>query len=119
MGDIRMGADNASLAELVAEVRRAAADMSDGDARTNARIDAIEKSLNALMVKVQRPGALMTASDDEALERKEASDYCVLRRNITVPKSDGNNIIYMPSSTEIDEAITARRGQAQLTRIIE
>jgi hypothetical protein len=109
-----MGAE--SLAELVEEVRKAAVSMADGDTKTNQRIDTIEKSVNEIYKRVQRPGPEGGPANDNDLIRKEAADFCVLRHNVTVPKSDGN-VIYLPSPAEIDNAITARTALASLWRL--
>src|SRR5262245_48921051 len=103
------------LAELVSEVRRVAADINSGDTKTNQRIDVLQKALDGVLLRLNRPGA--AADNDNIDERKQASDFCVLRRNITVPKSDGNTVIYLPSPTEIDEARTACRGLRNLWRL--
>ena len=100
-------AQESSLAELVEEIRKAAEGMADGDARTNARIDTIEKSLNALMVKVQRPGSDRSANDNDLI-RKEAADFCVLRRNVTVPKSESLHPQQAPSIRAANPASDSR-----------
>src|SRR5262249_41990616 len=111
-------AQETSLAALVEEVRKAAASMADGDERLRARVDTIEKSVNEIYRRVQRPGADNSGTDSGDV-RKEASDFCVLRRHITVPKSDGGNVIYTPSSAEIDDAMTARTALTNLWRLAD
>jgi len=106
-----------SLAKLVNEIRKAAADMVDGDARTNARIDQLAKSLDGVLVRLNRPGTERGASDNEIEIRKQAADFCILRRNVTVPKSDGGANNYVPSPSEIDDAITARTALTNLWRL--
>ena len=102
-----MGAE--SLAELVAEVKAASAAFERGVSRTNERIDTLERSVNNLMVKVQRPGADNSAAGDIEI-RKQAADFCVLRRNVTVPKADGSASSYTPSPAEIaTRLLKARR----------
>ncbi|HMF27390.1 MAG TPA: hypothetical protein VKE42_01375, partial [Candidatus Cybelea sp.] len=98
-------------------MKAAAANMADGDARTNERINAIAKSLDGVLVRLNRPASDRYPNDDEVNERKEAADFCVLRRNVTVPKTDGNNTPYTPSSTEIEDARTACRGLRNLFRL--
>src|SRR5262245_17036307 len=61
--------DLSGLAELVKEVRAASENMAAADETTRQRIDAIEKSLNVLLLKANRPGAEMTASDGELFDR--------------------------------------------------
>ena len=73
------------------------------------------KSLDGVLVKLNRPGA--EGANDNIDERKEASDFCILRRNITVPKSDGSNIVYLPTPAELEEARTACRGLRNLWRL--
>src|SRR5262249_40401920 len=109
-----MAHDN--LAALVDEVRRAAADIASGDTRTNARIDILQKALDTVLFRLNRPGP-EGAANDNVDERKEASDFCILRRNVTIPKSDGSNVVYLPSPAEIDEARSACRGLRNLWRL--
>src|SRR5262249_39657615 len=70
-----------------------------------------------VLVRLNRPGSDRGANDNNAdLIRKQAADFCVLRRNVTVPKADGN-VIYLPSPMEIDEAVTARAARTSLWRL--
>src|SRR5215831_2990984 len=115
MGDRPM-AQESSLAELVAEIRKAAADMCDGDAKTNARIDALAKSLDTVLVRLNRPGPEFSANDNEIELRKDAHDYCCVRHAVQVPKDDGR-VTYEPSPAEIDEAIMARKALSHLWRV--
>ena len=48
-------AQESSLAALVEEVRAAATDMADGDAKTNARIDHLSKSLDSVLIRLNGP----------------------------------------------------------------
>jgi hypothetical protein len=76
-----MGAEG--LAELVAEIQKARDSIEQGDVRTNARIDTIEKSLNALLVKVNRPGAEFAANDNNSdFVRKDAIGLCYVRHKL-------------------------------------
>src|SRR5262249_28808654 len=109
-----MGAE--SLAELVAEVKAASAAFERGDSRTNERIDTLERSVNNLMVKVQRPGAEATGASDNDLIRKDAHELCILKHQLTVPKNDGMST-YSPSPSEIDEATAYRCGLQNLWRV--
>jgi HK97 family phage major capsid protein len=108
---------SAELADLVKEIKTASENIAQADAKASQRIDAIEKSINALYVKVNRPGSIQTTSDDEALERKDAIGLCKTRRALTVPKIDaGVSDNYQPSSAEIDDGLLARRGIKNLWR---
>src|SRR5262249_49473535 len=102
---------------LVREVKAASENMAAADETTRQRIDAIEKSLNALLIKSNRPGAEYTTSDRELLERKSAIGLCKTRRALTVPKIDpGASDDYEPSPAEIDTALCARRGIRKMWR---
>jgi hypothetical protein len=71
-----------------------------------------------VLVRLNRPGAHRSANDNNAdLVRKEAADFCTLRRNVTVPKSDGSASSYVPSSAEIDDAMLARTTLTNLWRL--
>jgi HK97 family phage major capsid protein len=108
-----MGAE--SLAELVDEVRKAARSIEQGDTRTNQRIDVLQKALDALCVRMNRPGADTSAANDND-ERKDATDLCILKHALSVPKDDGLSAIYAPSPAEIDQARAYRRGLRALWR---
>jgi len=107
-------AQESSLAALVEEVRAAAASMEAGDTKTNARIDHLAKSLDGVLVRLNRPGADHSASNDNDI-RKDAHDLCILKRQLTVPKDDGMSV-YEPSPSEIDDAQNYRRGLRGLWR---
>jgi HK97 family phage major capsid protein len=108
-------AQESSLAALVEEVRAAAADMADGDAKTNARIDHLSKSLDSVLIRLNRPGAEPGAANDNDLIRKEAIGLCHVRRALQVPKNDGMTT-YEPSHAEIEDAQNYRRGLHSLWR---
>ena len=102
-----MGAE--SLAALVEEVRAAAASMEAGDTKTNARIDHLAKSLDGVLIRLNRPGAEFTANDNNAdFVRKDAIGLCHIQRALQVPKNDGMTT-YEPSLAEIDDAQNYRR----------
>src|SRR5262249_23314324 len=46
-----MAYENEGLGELVAQIKQASANIADGDARTNKRLDQIKQSVNALYLK--------------------------------------------------------------------
>lgn len=104
------------LTALVEEVRRASSSLEAGDTKTNKRIDELAQSINELFRKAGRPGTMITA-DDEISERKSAIGLCHTRRNLTTPKIDaGVSDDWTPSSSEIDQALTARRAMKALFR---
>jgi len=94
-----------SLAELVAEVRAAAASMEAGDTKTNARIDHLSKALDGVLIRLNRPGADRSANDNDADIRKSATELCVLKHKLQMPKDDGS-AIYVPSPDQVEEAVT-------------
>jgi hypothetical protein len=54
-----------------AQIKQASENIADSDARTARRIERIEKSVNDIYLKVNRPGGSWhTADDDEVSERK-------------------------------------------------
>jgi len=98
------------LYELAEEISKARESLETGDTKTNARIDGIEKSVDALFRRVNRRGAEGAANDNEVLLRKDAIGLCRTRRALTIPKIDaGVSDDYEPSPSEIDEALTARK----------
>ena len=106
----RTNAMGVELYELAEEISKARESLETGDTKTNARIDGIEKSVDALFRRVNRRGAEGAANDNEVLLRKDAIGLCRTRRALTIPKIDaGVSDDYEPSSSEIDEALTARR----------
>jgi HK97 family phage major capsid protein len=109
-----MGYESSNLAELVEQIKAASANITAGDVRTNARIDDIEKAVNEVLRKAGRPGF----SDDgfDGGERKSAIEMCKVRHGERVPKDDGVTKVYSPSSSEIDEALAARRAFSHVIR---
>jgi len=97
-------AQESSLADLVAEVRAAAASMEAGDTKTNARIDHLSKALDGVLIRLNRPGA-DRGNDGDADIRKSATELCVLKHKLQMPKDDGSNV-YVPSPDQVEEAIT-------------
>lgn len=103
-----MGAAAAELQELVAEIKKASANISDSDARVNGRIDQIKKSGNELFKKVSRP-AFSAERDDDDLARKDATQLCIINHALVVPKNDGNTAEYVPlNSTLPGSCVRAR-----------
>jgi hypothetical protein len=104
------------LTELCEEVRRVRAGLDQGDARTNSRIDKLEASLNALLLKSNRPGPGRETADDEVAERADARSSCIVKHALTIPRNDGNTAEYTPSASEIDEALLAKKAIRSLFR---
>jgi len=63
--------------------------------KTDWRIDQIEKSVNELFKKVSRPG-FSAERDDDDLARKDATQLCIIKHALVVPKNDGNTAEYVP-----------------------
>ena len=104
------------LGSLVSEIRQASANIAEAGGRTAKRFEAIEKSVDELYLKANRPGGL-GASDNADYERKSAIEMWRTRRNLTIPKIDaGVADHYTPSSNEIDEALVARKALKSLFR---
>lgn len=89
-----MSAEPLELHQLIDEIRQARAGLDRGDAKTNGRIDQIEKSVNALFKKVSRPG-FSAERDDDDLARKDATQLCIIKHALVVPKNDGNTPEYV------------------------
>src|SRR5262245_23287311 len=100
--------------ELVEEIRRARDGLDRGDARTNSRIDKLETSLNAVLLRTNRPGR--EPVDDDVAERADARGLCIIKHALTIPKNDGNTAEYTPSASEIDEALLAKKAIRSLFR---
>src|SRR5262249_41295642 len=63
----RTNAMGVELNELAEEISKARESLETGDTKTNARIDGIEKSVDALFRRVNRRGAEGAANDNEVL----------------------------------------------------
>jgi hypothetical protein len=76
------------------------------------------KFLQRIVSKNFETRAHYVADDDAALARKSATKMCKIRRTaLTVPKIDGGVCDdYVPSSSEVDEALTARKALKALFR---
>lgn len=107
--------DYAGLGSLVAEIKEASRNIELGDAETNKKLAAFEKSLNELWLRTGRPGREWHSDDD--IERKDAIGLCQVKHDLTIPANDGTRKAeYFPSSSEIDEALTARKAIQTLFR---
>jgi HK97 family phage major capsid protein len=110
-------ASDTDLTALVDEIRQASGAFERGDNAVNRRVDKLETSINELFRKTSRPGADWVADDDAAFACKSATEMCKVRRALTVPKIDGGVADdYTPSSSEIDEALAARKALKSLFR---
>lgn len=111
-----MGMEN--LSDLIAEIRQARDDLGGmldtRDNRFTKRFEAIESSINNLYLKTSRPGRERVS--DDADERKDAHDLCIIKHDLQQPKNDGTQPGYEPSSQEIDDALTARKAMNSLLR---
>jgi hypothetical protein len=76
------------LVDLVAEVRKMSEGLEQGDAKTNLRIQEIEKCVNDLVRRVSRPG-FNGERADEVSERADARALCITKHALQVPKNDG------------------------------
>jgi HK97 family phage major capsid protein len=119
-----MTAHVTEVAELVAEIKAASENIAAADAhnkqaltRIETKQESLETSVNDIWKRISRPGAEHVVDDDAALARKSASELCRIRRSLTVPKLDiGVADDYAPSSSEIDEALAARKALKSLFR---
>jgi HK97 family phage major capsid protein len=103
------------LGPLVQEIREASRSIEASDNRTTRRVDELEVSVNTLYKKFGRPG--METHIDDVSERKSATEMCHIRRALTVPKCDGvSTTEYIPGSSEVDEAMAARRAFKAMLR---
>ena len=57
LGVCVMSYEDRGLVSLVEQIKQASANIADGDARMNQRIDGIETSVNELLKRANRPGA--------------------------------------------------------------
>ena len=112
----------AGLPQLVQEIKLASENIRKSDDANRYKLEnlesryaALENSVNDLYKRTGRPGAEWTA-DDASFERKSAIEMCKTRHNERLPKSDLLTTEYTPSSTEIEEAIVARRALPSLMR---
>ena len=67
--------EDRGLVSLVEQIKRASANIADGDARMNQRIDELAQSVNELYLKANRPGAGWESKDDNTFEKKMRSDF--------------------------------------------
>ena len=97
-----------SFADLVRELKELGAGIVAGDTKTNARIDVLQKALDVLTIRMNRPGA--EGANDNDLERKDAVGLCRIRRSLTTPKIEaGLTDDYSPAASEVDAALMFRK----------
>jgi len=73
----------------------------------------MQRALDQLYLRVNRPGA--AAGNDDDVAHRSAVAHCILKHDLVVPKNDGAPA-YVPSASDIDEALSARTGLAMLFR---
>lgn len=109
--------DYSGLSSLMDEIRQCSDAISLGDSKFTAGLKSLESSVNDLYRQTHRPGAEWHSADDEAFERKSATEMCRVRRALNMPRDDGlRTTEYVPGSGEIDEALAARRAFKQMIR---
>jgi hypothetical protein len=86
-----------SLKDILDDVRTASANIGSHSTATAQRIAAVEKSVNELYLKANRPGGFGGGDRDSDVERKDAAALCRIKHEIDVPKNDGG-AEYVPSS---------------------
>jgi HK97 family phage major capsid protein len=96
--------------DLAAEIRKASQILERGDAR----IDAIEGAVNALLLKAGRPG--YSGDYGDGSDRADAADWCAIRKQLQQPKDDGLQPDWRPTSDEIAGAQTAKKALSKLWR---
>jgi HK97 family phage major capsid protein len=107
------------IPQLIKEIKEARQAVEGRDAKMAQRFAEIEKSVNDLFVRVGRPGggeSLGGYAGDAGLERKDAIGLCLTKHMLAVPKVDGVQPEYVPTSGEIDEALTAKKAISKLFR---
>jgi HK97 family phage major capsid protein len=102
------------LADFLKEAKEIRDSIGTADDAREKRLDGLERSMNDVLRKVSRPGFGGGDRVDD-LERKDAIEYCILRHELDVPKTDGQ-AAYTPSSAEIENAVLATRGLHTLFR---
>ena len=104
-----MSYQDGNLASVAAQIERASANLALADAKTGGEFAAIRKDLDELFRRTGRPGG---SSDgfDASDERRSAITMCKTRHDLLTPKIDaGAPDHWEPSSSEVDEAMIARR----------
>ena len=103
-----------SLSDILKDVRTASANIDAHNTATTQRIEAVEKSVNELYLKANRPG--FGGDRDGDVERKDAAQLCRIKHDLATPKNDGLSGEYVPSSSEVDEAMLANKAMRGLFR---
>jgi HK97 family phage major capsid protein len=102
------------LGDLIREIREASANLDQRDANTMKRFETLEKSVNEIFLKANRPGR--EGGGFETDEHKTARDLCILKHDLDRPKNDGTTPEYAPSHEEISTALNAHRAMKALLR---
>ena len=104
-----------SLNDILKDVRAASENIEAYNSKTAQRIEAVEKGLDELYLKANRPGGFGGGDRDSDLERKDAAELCRVKHYLATPKNDGG-AEYMPSPGEVDEAVAANKAMRSLFR---
>jgi hypothetical protein len=103
-----------NLGELLTEIRKASENLDLADNKYTKRFEALEGSVNECYLKLNRPGA--AGFSENVDERKDAAALCCIKHELNVPKNDGVSPVYTPSSSEIDDAMLAKKALHSLFR---
>lgn len=99
---------DSELSLAIAEIRKIDGALEIRDGHLQKRFEALESSIDDILRRQQRPGAGNVG--DDATERKQAVDYCVLKHDIARPKIDtAASNTYTPGRDEIANAMLARK----------
>jgi HK97 family phage major capsid protein len=101
-----MGMENWN--ELLKDVREVGANISQRDAATMQRVEAVERSLNQLHLRVSRPGP-EGGNDRDDFGRRHAVDLLETRHSLHVTKHDPVAQPFVPNEAQIAEATTYRK----------
>jgi HK97 family phage major capsid protein len=108
------------LAGIMREVRAASENITTAENHTNkslaelrTKYGGLESTVNDVLRKLQRPGSEVGGDTDE---RKHAVQYCMTKHALTVPKNDGHAALYVPSSSEVEDATLATKAIRSLFR---
>src|SRR5215471_16676511 len=105
-----------SLNDILKDVRAASANIDSHSTATAQRIAAVEKGLDELYLKANRPGGFGGGDRESDVERKDAAELCRVKHYLDKPKNDGIGGEYVPSSSEVDEALLANKAMRSLFR---
>src|SRR5262249_18330064 len=75
-----------SLGDILKDVRAASENIDAHNTATAQRITAVEKSVDELFLKANRPGGFGGGDRDSDLERKDAAALCRIKHDLATPK---------------------------------